>query len=250
MKKRTTTLLQLIIGIIILGNASVFAKTPPPINDECSGAIFITPTTTNSYTTYDNLNSTVSAGVIAPTGATPMSADVWFAVMVSTSGHLIFDAIAGSMSDGGMAIYTGSCGSLNLIACNDNKSTGYPPNDNMPQIDKIGLPMYMIVYIRFWGKGGANFGTFGLTVISAPTQPACTNLCFENDLTGWFATLGQQYNGAVGAASPVYFPILFNNTAGANFNIETTGTDPYGNFPKVYSGAKSIRIGDEQLGQT
>ncbi|MCX6232563.1 MAG: immunoglobulin domain-containing protein, partial [Bacteroidetes bacterium] len=226
------------------------APPPPPANDECSGAIFITPTTTNFYTTYDNFNATVSA-VTAPSCGTPIGGDVWFAVMVSSSGHLIFDSKSGSMTNGAMAIYTGGCGSLTLIACNDDKASGYAETTNpaypdryMPQIDQIGLPMYMLVYIRFWGKGATNFGTFQLSVISSPTQPPCTNLGFENDYAGWFATLGQEYDGVTTAPHPVYFPVTFNNTSDPNFTIVTSGTDPYGFFNEVYSGAKSLKIGD------
>ncbi|MCX6232598.1 MAG: T9SS type A sorting domain-containing protein [Bacteroidetes bacterium] len=250
--KKSLAFVQLVVTLLILlADNNVYAKTspPPPLNDECSGAIIITPTSTNTYTTYDNLNSTVSS-VPPPSCATPISGDVWFAVMVSSSGHLIFDAVTGSMTDGGMAIYSGGCGSLSLIACNDNKSTGFPPNDNMPQIDKIGLPMYMMIYIRFWGKGANNFGTFQLTVISSPTQPPCTNLGFENGLYGWFTTMGQQYDGAAGAATPVYFPISFNNMTNPNIEIQTSGTDPNCGFQKVYSGNKSIRLGDLDAIQT
>ncbi|MCX6231668.1 MAG: hypothetical protein NTZ33_09000, partial [Bacteroidetes bacterium] len=252
-------LIFLFIGIInpvLSFGITKSATPPPPVNDECAAAIYITPTATNSYTTFDNFNATISTGVTAPPCATPMSGDVWFAVMVSSSGHLIFDSKAGSITDGGMAIYTGSCSNLTLIACNDDKAplwndTGNPayPDKYMPQIDKIGLPMYMLVYIRFWGKGATNFGTFQLTVVYSPTQPPCTNPGFENDYSGWFATLGQQYIGAPGAPTPVYFPITFNNTSDPNFAIVTTGNDIYGGFPKVYSGTKSIRIGDTVYGQ-
>ncbi|MCX6232599.1 MAG: T9SS type A sorting domain-containing protein [Bacteroidetes bacterium] len=255
MKKLTSSIWLFIISIIMLANTIVYAKTPPPppVNDECPGAILITPTPANSYTIYyDNLNSSVSTGVPLPQCASPLGGDVWFAVIVPASGHLIFDSKAGTMTDGGMAIYSGSCNNLFFIACNDNKSAttyGYP-DAAMPQIDKCGLNLNDTIFIRFWGKGVSNFGTFLLSVIAAPLQAPCTNPGFENGYNGWFATLGQQYDGAVGAATPVYFPILFNNTADANFELVTSGIDAYGGFPKVYSGLKSVKIGETSLAQT
>jgi hypothetical protein len=252
MKKMILAILKIITGIIMLGNTIVYAKIPPPtppVNDEYTGAIFITPTAGNSYTTYDNLNSTVSTGVTLPICSTPIGGDVWFAVIVPASGHLIFDAQIGTMTDGGMSIYKGASGNLNYITCNDNKSIGYQPNDSMPQIEKYGLNINDTIFIRFWGKGVTNFGTFQLTVIAAPLQSACSNLGFENGFNGWFATLGQQYNGATNAATPVYFPISFNNTNDPNFEIVTSGTDSYGGFPKVYSGTKSIKLGETLLMQ-
>jgi hypothetical protein len=250
MKKPIHFIFVLIIGIIMLATPIVYAKTPPPLNDECSGAIFITPTAGNLYSIYNNINATVSAGVPTPSCATPMSGDVWFAVIVPMSGHLIFDTKADSIKDGGMAIYSGSCGSLLLIACNDNKSLSANAPDSMPQIEKYGLLVNDTIYIRFWGKGVNKFGTFKLSVIAAPLQPPCSNLGFENGFNGWFTTLGQQYEGAVGAITPVYYPLSFNNTADANFELVTSGNDSYGGFSKVYSGAKSVRIGEIMISQT
>jgi gliding motility-associated-like protein len=239
--------------ISILSPVAGFGKTinapvppPPPSNDDCSGAIFITPTTTGIYTTYSNSAATPSVGVPAipaPGCANYIDGDVWFAVIVPLSGHLIFDALAGTMTDGGMAIYSGGCSGLTLLACNDDKA---PPGNKMPQIDKLGLPIYVTVYIRFWGKGANNFGTFQLAVVYSPPQPPCFNLGFENDYSGWFATLGQQYDGGAGAGTPVYYPISFNNTANSNFSIANlaSGNDPNGGFPQVYSGTKSLKIGN------
>ncbi|MFZ4401821.1 MAG: gliding motility-associated C-terminal domain-containing protein [Bacteroidales bacterium] len=247
----------ILVNIIIpvSGYCHTNSCLPPPSNDECSGAIFITPTISDLYVTYNNLSSTPSVGIPVPGCADYIEGDVWFAVIVNLSGHLIFDSKAGTMTDGGMAIYSGSCIGLTLLACNDNKAptattSGFAPNALMPQIDKIGLPIFDTVYIRFWGKGSNNFGSFQLSVVYSPSQPPCFNLGFENDYYGWFASLGQQYQGATGAGTPVYVPLSFNNTLHPSFNIVTSGNDVYGGFPKVYSGTKSLLIGDTLLMET
>jgi len=168
--------------------------------------------------------------------------------MVPLSGHLIIDLKKETMTDAGMAAYIGGCTNLTLLACNDNKGCG--PDPNMPQIDIVGLPAYQVVSIRIWGKGATNFGSFLLSVVFSPPQPPCTNLGFEDDYTAWFTTIGQQRDGAAGAGTPFYVPLSFNNTADANLFIETSGNDTYGGFPKVYSGNKSLRIGNTATYQT
>lgn len=242
-------LISIITPISGFGN-SKFAPPPPPppTNDDCSGAIFITPGVNCNYTTYSNYNATASTGVPAPGCGAYSGGDVWFAVIVPFSGHLIIDAQVGTMTNGGMALYSGSCSGLTLIACNDNKA----PGNLMPQIDKIGLPAFLPVFIRFWGNGANNYGTFNLCITVSNSQPPCTNLGFENDYTGWYPTLGQQYDGVVGAGTPVYYPLAFNSTANPNFAIMTTasGNDPYGGFPCVLNGTKSLRIGETALNQT
>jgi len=242
MKKRIFILLLIISITSFLGFGNNSFAPPPPINDECSNAILLTPTPTNLYSTFTNDSATVSSGIPLPGCATfTGGGDVWFSVMVPVNAHLFIDSKKGTMNDAGMAVYTGSCSNLTLLACNDNKACG--PDPNMPQIDLIGLPANQVIYIRFWGKGNNNFGTFQLSVVFSTPQPSCSNLGFENDFTAWFATLGQQYE-VIGAATPIYVPLLFNNTTDPNFAIETSGNDTYGGFPKVYSGAKSLRIGD------
>ena len=92
---------------------------PPPANDDCSGAIPLVSTSTCSYTTYTNESALASSGVPAPTCSSYSGGDVWFSVVVPTSGHLIFDTQTGVILDGGMSIYSGTCGSLTQIECDD-----------------------------------------------------------------------------------------------------------------------------------
>ncbi|MFZ4739646.1 MAG: T9SS type A sorting domain-containing protein [Bacteroidales bacterium] len=247
MKKRIFILLLIISISSFMGFGNTTFAPPPPINDECSSAILITPTSTNLYTTYSNDSATVSSGIPLPGCATfTGGGDVWFSVMVPVNAHLFIDSKKGTMNDAGMAVYSGGCSNLTLLACNDNKACG--PDPNMPQIDLI-VPAFQVIFIRFWGNGNNNFGTFQLSVVFSTPQPSCTNLGFENDYSAWFATLGQQYE-VIGAGTPIYVPLLFNNTTDPNFAIDTSGIDQYGGFPKVYAGTKSLRIGNTATYQT
>ena len=243
--------ITLITPIYSFGNFKS-PPSPPPTNDDCLGALYILPTAaTCSYTTYDNIGATSSTGIPAPGCVTFSGGDVWFQVLVPVSGHLIFDSQAGTMTNGVMAIYSGNCGALTLIQCDDNSSS----NTNMPMIDKNGLPPYSVIFIRFWGKNNT-YGTFGLCVYEPtppPVQPPCTNLGFENDFTGWYGTVGDPVTGPTGAISPSYIVDTYNTTADPNFTIMTgSGVDPYGNFPVVYpgGGTKSLRLGNKETYQT
>lgn len=128
-------------------------------NDNCTGAIAITPSTTCSYTTYTNAGATASAGVPAPGCASYIGSDVWFSVLVPSTGMLSINTIEGVIIDGGMAVYTGTCAGLTLLLCDDDSGTGL-----MPMMNLTGLTPNSTLWIRFWEFGNDNNGTFGLCV--------------------------------------------------------------------------------------
>ncbi|OFY86489.1 MAG: hypothetical protein A3F72_14990 [Bacteroidetes bacterium RIFCSPLOWO2_12_FULL_35_15] len=229
----------------------VTAPLPPPplTNDDPCNAITITPTASCAYTTYTNAGATPSAGVPAPGCASYSGGDVWFNVIVPAGGILNFDTQTGIITDGGMAIYSGTCGALALISCNDDGS----PNGLMPMITATGLSQGDTIWVRFWEYGNNNNGTFGICVTAPPPPPIelpCTNLGFESGFTGWYGTVGNSVSGLAGASTPVYQPTVYNTTAGTNFTLVTAGTDPIAGFPLVFSGTNSIRLGNSATYET
>ena len=62
------------------------------------------------------------------------------------------------MTDSGMAIYSGACGSLTLLDCDDDSSS----NGLMSYLTRTGLTPGTTIYIRVWGYGNFNNGTFGI----------------------------------------------------------------------------------------
>src|SRR5207253_979931 len=106
---------------------------------------------------------TPTTGVPAPGCANYTGGDVWFQVTVPAGGSLVFNSQSGSMTNGGMAIYSGTCTSLTLIDCDDDGSLNYL----MPMIVQAGLAPGSTVFIRFWGYG-TNAGTFGICVTTLP----------------------------------------------------------------------------------
>ena len=181
-------------------NICVYDDSPPPVtNDECANAIPLTVNSTCSYSTFSNVGATASSGAPVPGCANYLGADIWFKVTVPSSGQIIIDSKEGTITDCGMAIYSGTCGSLTLIECDDDDS----PNGLMPMINRSGLTPGSTIYIRFWEYGGNQFGTFGLCAYTPPTAPPCAS----NPAAGDFCTNPTpicNLNGYCGNTSSAY----------------------------------------------
>lgn len=156
------------IGTASTFNICVTTPPPPPANDDPCNAITLTPSTTCTYATYTNQNATASGGVPAPGCANYLGGDVWFQVTVPAGGSLLFDTQTGVITDGGMAIYSGTCNALTLIACDDDSS----PNGFMPMIAVTGQTPGTTLWVRVWEYGNNNNGTFGICVTVPPPPPA------------------------------------------------------------------------------
>ncbi|MEI8204892.1 MAG: immunoglobulin domain-containing protein, partial [Bacteroidota bacterium] len=219
---------------------------PIPANDDCTGAFLIIADTICSYSTFTNAGATASGSVMNPGCANYVGADVWFKTIVPSSGRIIFDSQSQGMGNCGMAIYSGNCNSLSLIECAAN-NYGLV---GMPRIDIKGLNPDSTIYLRFWRSNNITGGKFGLCVFSPPKpqiQLPCTNLDFENGLTGWYGTIGNSTAGLINAPIPTFLPSVFNITSDSNFKLMTNGIDPFGGFPKVFEGTTSLRLGDPAL---
>ncbi|MBK9592795.1 MAG: pre-peptidase C-terminal domain-containing protein [Crocinitomicaceae bacterium] len=133
-----------------------------PANDNPCTATAVPVNGTCTYASYTNAGATDS-GLADPGCANYSGGDVWFTATVPASGNLIFDTNTGGVTDGGMAIYTGTCGSLTLLSCNDDGSA----NGLMPMISQPGLTPGSTVWIQVWEYGNDNNGTFSLCVQDA-----------------------------------------------------------------------------------
>lgn len=98
--------------------------TAVPSNDDCANAFTLTPGTTNS--TGSVLNATASGTTVGCATGTPDD-DVWYKfTTTSTQTYATITVTAGSSlsTNGAMIqVYSGSCGSLNSIACGQNTLT-------------------------------------------------------------------------------------------------------------------------------
>lgn len=177
------------------------------INDDCSGAINLPVNLTCTFVSGTNLNATNSSGIPAPGCASYTGSDVWYSVTVPPSGVLTVDMNTGTMTDSGMAFYTGTCGALTLLECDDDDST----NGFMSFITRNNLTPGQTIFIRVWGFGGVT-GTFSIcaTTVSCPTptQNTPTSITSNSATISWIAppvipSGGYQYVVSTSNTTPV-----------------------------------------------
>lgn len=221
-------------GASTSGNFGICVTTPPPppSNDNPCTAINIPVSATCNYTTYTNEAATASLGISVPScGFYNNAGDVWFTATVPAGGALLIDTQSGTMFDGDVAVYTGSCGSLTEIACDAAGS----PNPNMGQVLVGGLTPGTTVWIRVWDYGGYSPGSFGICVTPPPPPPANDNPCTATPLTvnstcnyTTYTTAGA--TGTAGVADPgcgfyagedVWFTVTVPSSGGIFLNSQS-----------------------------
>ena len=205
-----------------------FAQVPS--NDDPCNATPLTIGTVCTYTQYTNANATASVGVPAPGCSVYSGGDVWFQVTVPASGSLIFDTDIGVITDGGMALYTGTCGSLTLLSCDDDASA----NGLMPSITQNGLTPGSTLFVRFWEYDNDNNGTFSICVRSstpctatstnsscAAADPFCTGNTYDYCNTVGVPSIGGSgiYGCLLSAPNPAFYFMNVQTSGPINFNI-------------------------------
>ena len=150
------------------GQTSTFdvCVTSPPVNDECAGALTVTPNSGNSCTTYTSgsvINSTASAVAMGSCGGTADD-DVWFKFVANdTDMSLTLQNVAGSTTDLYHSLYSGTCGSLSAaLICSD-------PNGSNVSGLTVGVTYYLRVYSYTSTSGQTS--TFDVCVLPTPASP-------------------------------------------------------------------------------
>jgi hypothetical protein len=165
-------------------SAISFSCISVPANDDPCGATALSISNSITYTTYSNAGATATSGPPEPGCASYSTADVWFSVTVPASGIINFDSQTGTITDGGMAIYSGTCNSLTLVECDDDDS----PNGLMPYISLTGRTPGETLWIRMWDYDDGT-GTFGLCVRSQAADLTSVTAGQSSICTGGTATL-------------------------------------------------------------
>ncbi len=217
---------------------------PPPVNDECTGAIGLTVNP-------NNLCGTTTAGTIA--SATPSAQtngcggtaddDVWYSFVATSTLHLVsLLNVVGSTTDLYHSVYSGTCGSIGTaLVCSD-------PNSSTITGLTVGNTYFVRVYS--WTGTNGQTTTFDICIGTPPPPPTnddCTgaigvpvnpdNLC-GSVTTGTIASASasSQTNGCGGTANDdVWYSFVATGTAHIISLLNITGgtTDLY---HSVYSG--------------
>ena len=123
---------------------------------------------------------------------------MWYTVTVPASGSVSIETseVTGSLvDDTGLAVYSGSCGSLTEVACDDDGATGY-----FSKIELTGQNPGDVLYVRVFEYDNNGFGEFNICAWD-PNPQAIS----ENQIAGF-----------------KYYPNPVNHTLNlsANDNIE------------------------------
>ena len=172
------------VGIFVMFSfVSIYAQ------DNCADAVSVAVGADGACTevTVTNQGATDS-GVTAPSCANYLGGDIWFSVTVPTSGNVTFATDYSNpigLTDIGMSIYSGTCGSLTELECDDDDGNGL-----MSSISATGLTPGATIYVRIWEYGNDEFGTFDLCFSDPPEADnnqdceTSTGLCTDTTING------------------------------------------------------------------
>lgn len=158
---------------LLLAPAAAWAQAPA--NDNCSGAIALTPGTTCTATAATNLNATASTGVPAPGSScflagTAINNDVWYSIVVPSTGAVTVTTSAStgsSLNDTGLVLYSGTCTALTEVGCSDDITTA----NTFSSATATGLTAGSTIYARVWSFGSTPTGAFGICAVTAAAPP-------------------------------------------------------------------------------
>jgi hypothetical protein len=159
----------------IAGTTYRFAPTVPPSNDDCIAATPLTASPNCTPITVSNAGASGSTAPVPTCDNNAVNSDIWYSVVVPANGALTVTTspVAGSnVDDTVLELYSGSCGVLTSLACNDDAAGG---GDFFSSATVVGLTAGSTIYIRVWSFDNtvdpSYTGQFGLCV-STPSLPA------------------------------------------------------------------------------
>jgi hypothetical protein len=219
-----------------------YEKTPPPINDDCLGAININSQlgTTCSMTNYSTLNATQSQAGCSGTA----DDDVWF---MHTALYPTFTINVQSIGtfNSVLQVFNGTCAGLASVACINNTSTG-----GLETISLVGASVGTTYYFRVYHAGAGNAsGSFGICINSNP-PPVNDNCSGAIALTIGSICLSTSGNSNFGSATPAVANLCagattddevwysFNKPNGTTtFNVTVAGSANYQTAYEVFIGS-------------
>jgi hypothetical protein len=160
---------------------------------------------------------------------------VWYKVTVPASGKVKIKTTQGSLLNTQIAVYTGTCGSLTLLACNDNAASCASFSTLNSELSLTGLTVGNTIFIRVDGNLQST-GTFSILAIdgdnsfpSIPGQdcgdpnPVCnTVMSISNPGYSGFGNtcdLPTSYCLASGERNIVWYRIPISTAGTFDFNI-------------------------------
>jgi hypothetical protein len=225
----------------------IVCSTVRPSNDLCSGAIALTVKNACVPDVFDNFLATSSGAVPGFSCGSPGAGnDVWFSLEVPSSGSVSIETttLSGGLSDMLLQVYSGACGTLSQVQCDDNSGVG-----NQALVNLTGRTPGEILFVRIVDSGSNDEGTFGLCAYDAsiPCHPQINDLVNFYNATGgtsWTNRNGWQ-QGASGLDCDVcsWFGITCNANNQVS-RIQLSNNNLTGNLPSVITSFQFLELLD------
>jgi hypothetical protein len=182
----------------------------PPVNDNCAGAIALTPggVFADNVITGTMFAGTLTAGV-TPTCQVTDITDVWYTVVVPDSGSITIETQANptnSLADTVIVAFSGACGSLVEVGCDDDSGTG--TNDLMSVLSLTGQTPGSTLYVGVW-----KYGTVAPTATVKDFRVSAYDASLAND--------------SFDNANFTYYPNPVKNTLNLSYNKEISNIEVY-----------------------
>ena len=213
-----------------------------PENDECDGAITLTPSATCNSTAFTTANATGSLPTTSCSPGGNADQDVWFKfVAQSTSAIIRVGSV--NLSDPVIQYFSGSCANLVSRGCSDFFVAGVDEN-----LTATGLTVGTTYYVRVYDYEGSTAGVqkdFTICIINNPTAPVNNNCSGAIPLTVSTPSTYQYFNTALatqssaGCSGNANDDVWFSFVAGENplgTQIEVGGDLDFSTVYQVYSG--------------
>ena len=135
-----------------------FSYLIPPSNNDCATPIALTPGANfAANSVVGTLVGTSDSGEIATTCSSYGGGDIWYSVVVPADGNITIETNNNSstVTDTGMEVYSGACGGLTLVECDDDDSA----DGFFSLVDLTGRTPGETLLIRVWEYGGGTEDT-------------------------------------------------------------------------------------------
>ena len=145
-------------AVCSISSAAQSQEACPPSNDECAGAIALTPGNNFAVSAINVTNLGATNDALVPSCQPNVASNIWYTVVVPASGSISLEtrSITGSLfTDSVLVAYSGTCGTLTAIGCDDDSST----DGFFSLLNLTGRTPGEVIYIsvsRFGGGAGAN----------------------------------------------------------------------------------------------
>lgn len=142
----------------------------PPVNDNCANAIAVVAggTYATNPVNGSNVGATTSAQTAPTTCFGYSGGDIWYTTTVPTSGNITIETgtnTGGTGLDTVIAVYTGTCGALTQVGCDDDGAT--ESTYGLSLLSLTGLTPGATLYIRAYEYGNDTFGSFKISAYDA-----------------------------------------------------------------------------------